>query len=240
MATTTVQRVLVAAADEVARRGVTLPAALAGACVEALPVSSAALTIQDGSATDRVVAATPGSARVMEELQFELGEGPCLQASALGRPVLHPDLRHTGARRWPAFTAAALHAGIASVFALPLQVGAIRLGMLALYADSQVHLSPDELHDALVHAEAATAIMLHLQDQMPLVDEVHPDLGGPTPHRAAIHQATGMISVQAAVGLTEALLLLRGYAWSNQRSVQAVARDVVARTLRFPREKFSS
>ena len=79
----------------------------------------------------------------MEELQFTLGEGPCVESSGTGRPVLQPDLARTGPARWPGFSAAALEAGIGAVFALPLRVGAIRLGVLDLYRDAVGGLSAE-------------------------------------------------------------------------------------------------
>ena len=39
-----------------------------------------------------IVAASDGRSRVLEELQFTAGEGPCIDAYATGRPVLMPDL----------------------------------------------------------------------------------------------------------------------------------------------------
>ncbi|KPI12010.1 GAF domain protein [Actinobacteria bacterium OK074] len=52
-------------------------------------------------------------------------------------------------------------------------------------------------------------------------------------HRAAVHQATGMISVQLGVSLEEALVRLRAHAYGSERPVGEVAQDVVARRLRF-------
>jgi GAF domain len=111
------------------------------------------------------VAAPDGPAAAMEELQFTVGEGPCVDSSRTGRPVLAPDLAHTGSGRWPGFSAGALDAGIRAVFALPLQVGAGRVGVLDLYRDRAGALSPEELADALTFADAATTILLHLQGQ---------------------------------------------------------------------------
>ena len=65
----------------------------------------------------------------MEDLQFTFGEGPCVECSRTGRPVLQPDLARTGPDRWPGFSAGALEAGIRAIFAWPLRVGGIRLGV---------------------------------------------------------------------------------------------------------------
>ncbi|MEP6815342.1 MAG: hypothetical protein ABI873_07320 [Marmoricola sp.] len=79
-----------------------------------------------------------------------------------------------------------------------------------------------------------TAILLHLQDRAHLDGGLHPDLADTHQNVAEVHQATGLIAVQAAVGLTEALLLLRARAFASERTIMAVAADVVSRRLRFP------
>ena len=88
-----------------------------------------------------MLAATDEGARKMEELQFSLGEGPCIDSSRSGRPVLQPDLARTAPALWPAFSALALEAGIAAIFAFPLQVGAVRMGVFDLYRDEVGGLS---------------------------------------------------------------------------------------------------
>ena len=211
--------------------GVSLPQLLCVACVDGLPVTGAGLSLMgDGGVTDSV-AATNGVAATMEALQFECGEGPCVEASRAGRPALFPELERVAAR-WPGFGPAAVDAGIAAIFAFPLQIGGIRLGVLDLYRDVTGGLSAAHFGEALAYADAATSIVLHLQDQMPM-GELHPQLFDPTHDRVEVHQATGMVSVQAGVGLTDALLLLRARAFADDRPVLEVARDVLAKRARF-------
>jgi hypothetical protein len=182
------------------------------------------------------ITATDGVAAVMEDLQQAMGEGPCVDASRDRRPVLQSDLAVTGLSRWPGFTAGALQAGIAAVFSFPLQVGAIRLGALDLYRDTTGSLDRLQLAESLAFAEAVTTILLHLQRKAPSGQPLHPRLAEAVESRREIHQATGMITVQAAVGLAEALLLLQAHAYSSERPLIEVAKDVVARRLRFPPE----
>jgi hypothetical protein len=215
---------------------VTLPRRLCEECAAALPVDGVGLALMSNAGPAGLVAATDERATTMEELQFNLGEGPCVDASNLRRPVLHPDLDATAAVRWPAFGPAAFGAGIRAIFAFPLHVGSIRLGVLDLYRAATGGLSSAELLEALSFAEAARRLLLHLQDQMPLGGGLHPDLSDPGQDRSEVHQATGMISVQAGVGLAEAMMLLRARAFSTGRGVAEVAFDVVNRTLRFSPE----
>jgi AmiR/NasT family two-component response regulator len=96
-----------------------------------------------------------------------------------------------------------------------------------------------QLGEALDFAAAACTILLDLQHQTgpdPDTGHLHPQLAEVADSHRAIHQATGMISVQAAVGLTDALLLLRAHAYSHERPLLAVAQDVVARIVAFAPE----
>jgi GAF domain len=191
--------------------------------------------VMTDSGPGSILAATDGAARVMEELQFTLGEGPCVEASRQRRPVLQPELERTAPQRWPAFAAGALEAGIRAIFALPLQVGGIPVGVLDLYRDTAGPLDVGELAEALAFADAATTILLHMQADSG-AQVMDPALLALIEDRAEVHQATGMVSVQAVLGLAEALLLLRAHAYSTERPIIDVARDVVARILRFSPE----
>ena len=201
-----------------------LPQRLVEDCAWSLPVSGVGLGLMTDAGPGGTVAATDGPARLLAELQFTMGEGPCLDSARTGRPVLHPDLATTGPRRWPGFSAGALEAGICAIFSFPLCVGRIRVGVLDLYRDRSGMLTGDELGEALSFADAATTVLLHLQSQLPkaalgaiaVIDD-----------RAEVHQATGVLSVQAGVSLADALLLLRAHAFAADRPIRSLARDVL-------------
>jgi hypothetical protein len=202
------------------------------------------LALIDEAGMGGIVAATGGAAEHMEDLQFVLGEGPCVEASQSGQPVLCSDLAVDGAARWPAFAPGAEAAGVAAAFTFPLRVGVIALGVLDLYRDSSGPLSGAQPREAVAFADAAVAVLLHLQER----DGGDTSGGNLTPkasaqpkeaslldlvdRRAVVHQAVGMLSVQLGVDLSEALLRLRAYAWSRERPISDVAADVVARRLR--------
>jgi hypothetical protein len=207
-----------------------LPARLVTMCAACVPASGAGIIVMTDSGPGAMLAGTDAPIRTMEELQFSLGEGPCVEASSCRRPVLQPEFARTGPQRWPGFAAGALGAGVRAVFAFPLQVGGIRVGVLDLYRDREGPLDGGQLAHALAFSDAATSVLLHLQAQ---TDGAHLGLVSMVEDRAEIHQATGMISVQAALGLAEALVLLRAHAYAAERPVLDVARDVVSQTLHF-------
>lgn len=197
-------------------------------------MAGAAIVLQSTAGLDRVVAATDGLAVSVEHLQFELGEGPGVDAVRQNGPILRSELK-SATGEWPLFAPAARTAGAEAAFAFPLRVGGIRLGVLDLYRDTAGPLLDGFLSEALAYAAAATAVLLHLQALARPSGDLHPQLTGFAADRAEIHQATGMISAQASVTLVEALLLLRARAYSTNRTMLNVSRDVLDR-----RERFSS
>ena len=202
------------------------------ACTRALPVTGVGLVLMSEAGPAGMVAISDKRAGTMEELQFTLGEGPCVECSDSGRPVLHPDLARTGTGRWPGFCAGALDAGIRAIFAFPLRVGGIRLGVLDLYRDQAGELTAAELTEALSFADAATTLLLHLQSQ-PAMDGSALEPIAVIEDRAEVHQATGVISVQAGISMGEALVRLRARSFSAERPILELARDVVAGAVSF-------
>lgn len=207
--------------------------ALCVACVETLGVEGASLMIVSDGLPSLLAASDPLGRR-LEDLQHVLGEGPCVDAHDAGRAVSEPDLAAAQAGRWPAFGPAALDAGAAALFSFPLRVGGVRLGALTLYRPTAGRLSDDQHADAGVLASLITSAILELQAEAP-AGTLSPDLGRLVGHRAEIHQAAGMLSVQLGVGVGEALARLRAHAYATERPLAEVAADVVAYRLRLER-----
>lgn len=216
--------------------GEMLPQRMVAACARALPVTGVGLAVMTDRGPGGMLAATDGPAAVLEDLQFTLGEGPCVDSARTGRPVLDADLELSGRRRWPRFASGALDAGVRAVFAFPLGIGDIRIGVLDLYRDSPGGLSDSVIEDAESHADAAAMLLLHLHAEQPL-DDSGSGWAGALQDRSEVHQATGMISVQSGVTLADALLLLRARAFAAERQLDAVARDVVDRVLRITSQR---
>jgi ANTAR domain len=171
------------------------------------------------------------------ELQLTLGEGPCHDVLAPAAPVLAADLGDAeSARRWPAFTPEARGYGAGAVFAFPLIVGAIRAGVMGLYRRSAGPLRDGQLGDLLILADVGTLLLLDSLGDGAVADGDGGRLDGQSPdlalHRAEIDQATGMLTVQLGVSVTEAFVRLRAYAYAEDRRLSDVAGDIVARRLR--------
>ncbi|MCX5050000.1 ANTAR domain-containing protein [Streptomyces sp. NBC_00201] len=228
-------RIQMLVAEQAARRGARVGVVdVCTAAVAALPVGGAGLSAMSKAAPSHPLCSTDDISEQLEELQLTLGEGPCVDAFLHGSAVLTPDLLTRDLQdRWMVFAEAALEAGARAVFALPLQMGAISPGVLDLYADVPVRLDAEELADALAFSDLATLVLLDAR-----IDETGGPRDGPVgdlgAHRAEIDQASGMLTVQLGVGIEEAFVRLRAYAYAQGRRLADVAADVVARQLRFP------
>jgi hypothetical protein len=200
---------------------------------EVLEVSGAGIMlIADGTAPTSSVCTSNEVSATIEELQYTLGEGPCVDAFQKDRPVAEPDLADPEVSRWPAFTPPAVAAGARAVFGFPVQVGAARLGALNLYRDEVGPLSAAQHADSVLMASVAARAVLALQAGArpgALAAELEAGAG----LRFVVHQAAGMVAVQLEVGVAEALVRLRAHAFSEARPLNDVAEDVVARRLRF-------
>lgn len=204
-------------------------------CADATRALSAAGVGVNVMATDggygMAAASDPATERI-EELQFTVGEGPCVDAYSSRRPVLITDLDDTAMSRWPAYTPAVHQVGIRAVFAFPLQVGAARLGVLDVFRTQAGPLSRDELGQAFTFGELAVTTLLDGQDQ---THSEH-DVDEAIEQGAALWQAQGMVMVMLGVTLTEALVRLRGHAYATNRPVSVVAADIVAGQLHLERD----
>ena len=224
-------------AGQAAGRGGRVSAAdVCAAVVPGVQVTGAWLSAAPDGQAGHLVQVTDEVSGRLAELQLTLGEGPVLDASASGGPVLASDLAdgESGAR-WPAFGPAACAAGAAAVFVFPLVVGAIRAGVLGLYRDRPGALSDFQLGDALTFADTATVLLLDAQDRAGSGGGPGGQPAGLASYRAEVDQATGMLTEQLGVSITDAFVRLRAYAYANDLQLADVARDIVARRLRlFP------
>jgi hypothetical protein len=227
----------VVAAQAASRGGRVSAADVCAAAVAVVEVTGAWLSAASGAEAGHLMRVTGEVSERLAELQLTLGEGPSVDASVSGGPVLASDLAAgESGRRWPAFAPAACQAGAAAIFAFPLRIGAIQAGVMGLYRERPGPLSSVQLGDALIFADTATLLLLDSQDQAAGNATAGPGPGGQpaalTLHRAEIDQATGMLTEQLGVGIAEAFIRLRAYAYAHDRTLADVARDIVARRLR--------
>ncbi len=206
---------------------------LCGPFVTAIGVSGAAVSTLGDPLGSETVCATDANMARLEEIQIDLGEGPCWEALSTRRPVIEPDVQHSVDTSWPLARAALHETGLGAVFAFPLVVAGINVGAIDLYSATPAVLSDEQLHDAtllsvILARQVLRRSLLASEDSGEDAGWVNSDFS-----RREVHQATGMIVAQMHVTPDDALLVLRGHAFSSGRPVRDIATDVVARTLDF-------
>ncbi|MFU8945436.1 GAF and ANTAR domain-containing protein [Mycetocola zhadangensis] len=199
--------------------------------VDALPVTGAAVSTLGALLGTETVSATNSQAAKLDELQFDLGEGPCWDAMNSAQPVLEPDLIHRPSRAWPAFSDAIRKEDVGAIFAFPMLVGSLRLGAVDLYSST-----PRELTSLDTQRSAAlTSVVsrLVLRRALAKFEQPEPEDAVSPYFRRAFHQATGMVLAQLDISPDDAKLVIQAHAFSAGRSVQEVSEDILARKLDF-------
>jgi hypothetical protein len=192
-----------------------------------LAAMGAAMNLMSAAGTTNgVLAASDDWSRDVDELQFATGEGPCHEAFSARRPVLTPDLRSVVDGRWPGYATAALDAGVGAVFAFPLHVGAVVLGVMDVYTDRPGSLSREQVGVALTCAQLATEILID-GDLVGPDGRLDRDVSTVLDHRAEIYQAQGMVVVDLGVTPAEALARMRAHAFGNEQTLIDLARDII-------------
>jgi hypothetical protein len=206
-------------------------ARLCAVCLPVAGVDGAGIMLMSGDVPRGSVGATGKVSELIEELQFTLGEGPCVDAYQQDRVVNEPDLTDPVTRRWPAFTPPVLRAGARALFGFPLRIGTVRLGALDLYRDQPGPLSGEQQAAVLVLAGmAARQVLEAAAGAPPGIVPAELESGGD--FHFVVHNAAGMISVQLGISVADSLIRMRAFAFSRDRPLNDVAHDVVDRKLR--------
>lgn len=203
---------------------------LCRAAVRGLSVSGAVTALAAHDA--RLAGASDERAQRIGELEFSAGDGPATTALRTRRPLLTPDLSAPTAPAWPAYTPPVGELGVVGVYAFPLHVGAVQLGVLVLTSDDPAPLEGPRLALAFAFAEIATETLL---DSSSGSDGATPglDMASVLDAHAEVYQAQGTIMVQLGVGLADALARLRARAFVQGRDLAELARDVLEGRERF-------
>ena len=172
---------------------------------------------QRGSPRARSVATTDPLADRCDQLQYDLGEGPCLDAVSDEEAYLIDDVRHDA--RWPTWGPQAAEAGVGSIFSVRMADGRETLGALNLYSRTHHAFDEDSVDLALVYAShAATAI-----SQSRLVSGLQTALQS----RHLIGVAQGVLMAQYDMELETAFEVLRRYSSHSNVKLREVARQIV-------------
>ena len=202
---------------------------LAERSVQLLGVTEAGVVLFDAHGRLRPLASSSERLQLVELIELQTQDGPCLDCCRDGRPVREDDLEGASGR-WPQFAPAALDAGFRSTYAVPMRLREERIGALNLFADRGNGLSETDQALGQTMADVATIGLLHeraLQEQAVVSAQLQTALNS----RIALEQAKGLIAEQADLDMSEAFELLRGYARHHNRRLRDVVAEVINRDL---------
>lgn len=202
---------------------------LAERCVQLLGVSEAGVVLFDVHGRLRPLASSSERMQLVELIEVQTDDGPCLDCCRDGRPVHEDDLEGASGR-WPQFAAAALDAGFRSTYAVPMRLREERIGALNLFADRVNGLSRADQALGQAMADVATIGLLHerfLQERAVVSGQLQTALNS----RISLEQAKGLIAEQADVDMSEAFDLLRSHARRHNRRLRDIVAAVISRDL---------
>ncbi|MGH8922946.1 MAG: GAF and ANTAR domain-containing protein [Actinomycetes bacterium] len=199
------------------------------------PVMTCGITLSD---QERIftVAAADELANQLDERQYELGTGPCLNALTIGKTRYAPDLRVED--RWEGYPTMAMGYGILSVYSVPLIVVDKPVGVLNLYARTPNAFDvQDQRLAALLAGQAAIAVTgaLRHYDEVSLADHLRIALAS----RSVIDQAIGIVMANQHGTPEQAFAVLRTISQHRNVKLRVVAAELVETISRTDREPTS-
>jgi GAF domain-containing protein len=202
-----------------------LTSVLVERCSELLGSSGVGLALADAQGRLRVLASTTERMRVLELIEVENDEGPCLDCYRTGERIVNLRLDESD-NRWPMFLVHALDAGFQMVHALPLRLRSDTIGAMNIFNDEPRDLTPQDVNLAQALADAATIAILQ-ERAVKRGTQLANQLQGALNSRIVVEQAKGIVAEHLQVAMDEAFNLLRGYARSERRRLSQVAVDLI-------------
>lgn len=180
----------------------------------------------------QVMAASSSAVRLLELVQLQHGEGPCVDAFRTGRAVTRDDPAAMQAA-WPRYAPRLAEAGYASAQAVPMRLREEVIGALDVFRAGPGALGDADLELARALADVATVgiVQQRLRRAGDLLAE---QLQHALTSRVLIEQAKGVLAERAGIDPDAAFALLRRYARSHGRPLAQVVQGVLDGTLRLP------
>jgi GAF domain-containing protein len=198
---------------------------LADRCVEVLDVGAAGLMLAAPDGDLRLMASSSEAMRVLELIELQAQEGPCLDCYRTGEPVVNQDLAAVNLR-WPRFAPEALAAGFHSVHALPMRLRGTVIGALNLFHVEPGEMPQPDIAAAQAMADVATIAILSRRAARE-AQVVNEQLNVALNSRVVIEQAKGMVAERMGLTMEEGFSALRNHARNHNLRLVSVAHDVI-------------
>ena len=163
-----------------------------------------------------------------DELQYERGYGPCLDAGR-GNVILRVDDMRTE-ERWPDYSANVLETGVRSSLSVPLPYQGTSIGALNIYSTgAAAFASPQSLDAGLQVAEAIAVAVVNADAHARLTEQAR-NMRLAMDSRAVIEQAKGVLMAQRHVDADQAFEILREASQRYNRKLREIAVGIVEST----------
>lgn len=190
-----------------------------------LPADGVGLMLTDADGQLRSVVSTDVVAELLEQVQADLGEGPCLTAYGSGEPVAVTDLGADS--RWIRLATVVGQVSVRAVAAVPVRLAGVAVGSLNAYTTTARAWSPEELGGLEAFAELATGVVqggVRLDTTQTEVGQLRQALTS----RVLIEQAKGILVAREGLDLEAAFQRLRRQARNTARPIADIAGEVIA------------
>lgn len=202
---------------------------LAERCVNVLGVDAAGLMLATPDGELRLLASSSEAMRVLELLEIQADEGPCVECFRSGTPIVSVMLQDEG-DRWPQFRPKAVEAGFRSVHALPMRLRRQSIGALNLFRVDKGPMVDADVIAAQALADVATIAILQnraARDAQLLNEQLTQALRT----RIVIEQAKGVVAERADLDMEAAFARLRRHARNHNMRLTDVAEAVSSKAL---------
>lgn len=197
--------------------------------VQAIPgADGAGLTLLEQDRPDIVVATAPFVTEI-DDIQYGMGQGPCIGAAAEARPVLSGSLG--GDLRWPRFGGRVARLGVHSVVSLPLATPAGVVGAMNVYAHAKNAFDGRAAELGMVFA-APAAIAVQNAHALAQTRRLAEQLQAALEARGVVDRAVGIMMSRRGGTDTEAMDRLRELSQVQHRKMAVVARSIVDEAVR--------
>lgn len=191
-----------------------------------MPLTGVSIATLGDALSAETIAASDSQVALLDEIQFDLTEGPCWDAVGSGHPVLEAAVQRNGYDFWPSFTEAIRGHEVGSIFAFPLRVGPLQVGAVELYDTEEMALGEQAVEEMMSLTRPLSRYVLRRTLELASL----PDTEQLKPHaRRRIHQATGFVIAQLGLTPDDAHLFIQAQAFAQNRSMAEVAEDILER-----------